>query len=38
MEMTELSSSHAEFEAAEPMRSRNDVVPRRHFAGDSRSE
>ena len=38
MQMAELSSSHAEFEAAEPMRSGNDIVPRRQFAGDSRGE
>jgi len=38
MQMAELSSSDAEFEAAEPMGSGNDIVPRRHFAGDSRGE
>lgn len=38
MQMAELSSSHAEFEATEPMGSGDDIVPRCHFAGDSRSE
>jgi len=38
MQMAELSSSHAEFEAAEPVRSGNDILPRSQFAGDCCSE
>jgi hypothetical protein len=38
MQMAKLSSSHTEFETAEPMRSGNDIVPRSYFVGDSRGE
>jgi len=34
MQVAELSSSHAEFESAETMRSGNDAVPRTQFAGN----